>query len=248
MAEPAIAMAAFLAYKWTKDLPFNYITQTDYDLCQWLNGSFCSRIASLIVAVLVYTLYLQSSRAVQKPVKNALRDPLSPGLDGALIGAGIMGLSIVANIVFGFIELKGIDYGKLSIFPLIGMLMTGFTEELIYRALPINALRSYLSDDVLVGLTALWFGYIHSQSVYYGISATLFGLLTGYGFLKYGLYWAAALHAASNTIETMFYSVVKYKVKNPIMAGLRSTPDDDGSTTSLIQMAVLFGLKYIGYL
>ena len=159
-----------------------------------------------------------------------------------------MGLSIIANIVFGFIELKGIDYRKLSVYPVIGMLMTGFTEELIYRALPINALRSYLSDDVLVGLTALFFGYIHSQSLYYGISAALFGLLTGYGFLKYGLYWAAALHAASNTVETMFYSVIKYKVKNPVMAGLRSTPDDDGTTTSLIQLIVLIVLKYIGYL
>lgn len=248
MAEPAIAMAAFLIYKWTKDLPFHYITQTDYDLCKWLNGSFCSRIASIVAAILVYSLYLQSSRVVQKPVKNALQDPLSPGIDGALIGAGIMGLSIIANIVFGFIELKGIDYGKLSIIPLIGMLMTGFTEELIYRALPINALRLYLSDDILVGLTALFFGYIHSQTVYYGISAALFGLLTGYGFLKYGLYWAAALHAASNTVETMFYSIFKYKVKNPVMAGLRSTPDDDGTTTSLIQLIVLFGLKYIGYL
>jgi len=248
MAEPAIAMATFLIYKRVKDLPFSYITQTDYDLCKWLNGSFCSRIASLVAAVLVYSLYLQISTAVQKPVQNALRDPLPPGLDGALIGAGIMGLSIVANIVFGFIELKGIDYGKLTVFPLIGMLMTGFTEELMYRALPINALRPYLSDDALVGLTALLFGYIHSQSLYYGISAALFGLLTGYGFLKYGLYWAAALHAASNTVETMFYSVFKYKVKNPVMAGLRSTPDDDGTTTSLIQLLVLFGLKYIGYL
>lgn len=54
-----------------------------------------------------------------------------------------------------------------------------------------------------------------------------------------------AIHAASNTIETMFYSVVKYKVKNPIMAGL---PDDDGTTTTLIQLLALFGLKYVGYL
>jgi len=248
MAEVAIAAATFLIYKWAKDLPFSYITQTDYKQCQWLNGSFCSRIASLVAAVLVYCLYIQINTVVQKPVKNALRDSLSPGLDGALIGAGIMGLSIVANIVFGFIELKGVNYGKLSVIPIIGMLMTGFTEELIYRALPINALRSYLSEDILVGLTALWFGYIHSQSLYYGISAFLFGLLTGYGFLKYGLYWAAALHAASNTVETMFYSVFKYKVKNSVMAGLRSTPDDDGTTTSLIQLIVLIGLKYIGYL
>ena len=248
MTEPAIAMTAFLAYKWAKDLPFNYITQTDYDLCKWLNGSFCSRIASTVAAILVYTLYLQSSTAVQKPVRNALQDPLSQGLDGAIIGAGIMGLSIIANIVFGFIELKGTDYGKLSVYPVIGMLMTGFTEELMYRALPINALRPYLSDNTIVGLTALLFGYIHSQSLYYGISAALFGLLTGYGFLKYGLYWAAALHAASNTVETLFYSVFKYKVKNPVMAGLRSTPDDDGTTTSLIQLIVLIVLKYIGYL
>jgi len=244
----ATAIATYMLYKWAKNIPFNYIKQTDYDICQWLNGSFCSRIASIITAVLVYGVYLQ----ITPSVKNALKDPLSQGLDGALIGGGIMILSIIANIVFGFIELKGINYDKLTYYPfivIIGMLMTGFTEELMFRALPINALRSYLPENILVWLTALFFGYIHSsESIYYGISAFIFGLITGYGFLKYGLYWASALHFSSNTIETLFYSIFKYKVKNSVMAGMRETPDDDGTTTSLIQMVVLFGLKYIGYL
>jgi len=243
----AAAAAAFIVYTFSKDLPFNYITQTEYSICSWLNYSFCARIAAVATALIVYIAYLQIS-----PDKNALLDPPAQWQNGAIIGAGIMLLSIAINIAVGFIDLKGIDYDKLTYYPiivLVGMLMTGFTEELMFRALPINALRDYLSEDLLVALTALYFGYIHSgNSLYYGFSAFIFGLITGYGFLKYGLYWASALHASSNTVETLFYSICKYKVQNAAMAGGRETPDDDGSTTSLVQLVALFALKYTGYL
>lgn len=248
----AAAAAAFILYTFAKDLPFNYITQTEYSICSWLNYSFCARIAAVATALIVYIAYLEITRVVAIPVKNALLDPPDQWQNGSIIGAGIMLLSIAINVVFGFIELTGVNYEKLTYYPIIvfvGMLMTGFTEELMFRALPINALRNYLSEDLLVVLTALYFGYIHSgNSLYYGFSAFIFGLITGYGFLKYGLYWASALHASSNTVETLFYSICKYKVQNAAMAGGRDTPDDDGSTTSLVQLAALFALKYMGYL
>lgn len=249
---PIAAVAAFIMYRLSKNIPFNYITQSDYNICNWLNFSFCARISAIITALLVYIAYLQINKTLALPVKNALLDPPDQWQNGAVIGAGIMLLSIAINIAFGFIELTGVNYEKLTYYPFIvfiGMLMTGFTEELMYRALPINALLPYFSEDLLVVLTALYFGYIHSgNSLYYGFSAFMFGLLTGYGFLKYGLYWASALHASSNTVETFFYSIFNYKVKNAAMAGGRETPDDDGSTTSLVQLVVLFALKYTGYL
>jgi len=246
------AVTAFLLYKKIKDLPFDFITQTDYDICHLLDVSFCTRIASFFTALLIYYCYCELNQVYKWPVKNALLEkPTIINIkDGLIIGAGVVIVSIAINILFGFISITGINYDKLSpLFVMIAMLMTGFTEELMFRALPINALRAYVSEDLLVVLTALFFGYVHSgMSIYYGFSAFVFGLLTGYGFLKYGLYWAAALHFSSNTVETLFYSIFKYKVKNSFMAGVRETPDDDGSTTSFVQLALLIFLKFIGYL
>ena len=245
------ALIAYMTYDTAKDLPFQYITQTDHALCHWMNGTFCGRISYLIMALLVYGIYTVTTKFVSIPVKNGLQDSLRNGLSGVGIGTGIALMSIEFNLLFGFIELKGIDYEKFVFLPviLLGMLMTGFTEELMFRALPINALRAYVPESLLVIGTALLFGFVHLQySVYYGFAAFVTGLLLGYGFLKYGLFWASGFHTAFNTVETSFYSVMKYKVNNPSMAGERKTPDDDGVLTSIIE-AGLFGLlKYTGYL
>jgi len=216
-----------------------------------MNGTFCGRISYFIMILLVYSIYIQATTLVSIPVKNALQDPLNQGLSGLGIGTGIAITSIVLNLLFGFVELKGIDYGKMAFLPaiLVGMMMTGFTEELWFRALPINALRNYVPDSLLVIGTALLFGFVHVEySLYYGVSATVAGLLLGYGFIKYGLFWASGVHTAFNTVETSFYSVMKYKVHNPTMAGERKTPDDDGVLTSLVEAGFLALLKYTGYL
>jgi hypothetical protein len=39
-----------------------------------------------------------------------------------------------------------------------------------------------------------------------------------------------------------------YKVNNPFMAGERKTPDDDGITSSIVELVVFGMLKYVGYL
>ena len=246
-----LALSTYGTYEYGKDLPFHYITQTDHAICHWMNGTFCGRISYIVMAIIVYTLYIISTKALSVPVQNALQDPPKNGIAGLGIGATIATVSIFLNVLFGFIELKGIDYKKLALIPIIvtGMVMTGFTEELVFRALPINALRPYVSEHILVLGTALLFGYVHAgYSLYYGVSALIAGLLLGYGFLKYGLYWAAGLHTAFNTVETSFYTVFQYKVKNAFLAGERKTPDDDGLTSAFVEGLALLALKYTGYL
>jgi len=250
-ASAGMALVAYMAYNAMKDLPFNYITQTDHALCHWMNGTFCGRISYLIMLILIYGIYIQTATLASVPVKNAFQDPIKNGISGLGIGAGIAISSIVLNLLFGFIELKGISYEKFVFLPIIllGMTMTGFTEELLFRALPINALRGYVSDSLLIIGTALLFGFVHLEySLYYGFAATISGLSLGYGFLKYGLFWASGFHTAFNTVETSFYSVMKYKVINSTMAGERKTPDDDGALTGIVEAGLLGLLKYIGYL
>jgi len=246
-----MALIVYQLYDNMKELPFHYITQTEYPLCQFMNGSFCCRISYLVIAVILYWVYVQATESLSLPVKDALQDPPANAIHGIGIGAGMAILSIIFNILFGFVELKGINYDMLTHIPIIivGMMMTGMTEELIFRALPINALRSYVSESLLVIGTACIFGIAHLQcSFQYAITAFVAGLLLGFGFLKYGLFWAAGLHASFNTVETVFYNTMKYKVKNQSIAGERKTPDDDGFGTSFVELAVLCFLKYTNYL
>ena len=45
---------AYNIYNYIKDLPFSYITQTNYGLCEKMNNTFCIRISYFIVAIVLY--------------------------------------------------------------------------------------------------------------------------------------------------------------------------------------------------
>ena len=246
-----LATIVYISSFFMRDIPFNYITQKDFDLCKMMDGTFCSRTSLFFFTTAIYNIYTFVSDYLSVPVKNALQDSPYKFIDGAVIGLVLSVSSILINILTGFIEITGIDYKKIWFIPaiIIGMLFTGTTEEILYRALPINALRPYISENILIPITALFFGYVHSgNSLHYGLTTTISGLLLGYGFLKYGLYWAIGLHSKFNMVEASFYTVFKYKVNNKLMAGERTTPDDDGLTSGLVELAALIGLKSSGYL
>jgi membrane protease YdiL (CAAX protease family) len=235
-------MVAYMSWNYLKDLPFSYITQSEIPFCEFLNGSFCVRIAYFVAAIAVYLLFVALTG-----VSNVLKAPIASGLAGAGVGAGLSAASILLNLLFGFIQIKGIDTTQLYQIPiiLVGMLMTGVTEELLYRALPYHALSSFVGPHTYAFLSSLFFGYMHSgYSLYYGVTAFMTGLLLAYGFLKKNIFWSIGLHSAFNTLESSFYTVANYSVKNKLMAGERKTPDDDGLTTSLIT-PILLALQYI---
>ena len=241
-----LVLLSYPLWKLLGTLPFNYITQTDIHMCKGLDGSFCSRLSYFLAAILVYVVYIYVNNNILETqkvdVKNALLDRPANALQGITVGTLIAVASIVLNIIFGFITVKGLKTSQFAMIPAIvlGMLYTGFSEELIFRAIPINALTHIFNKDTVVWITALIFGYIHSgSSLYYAFSAFVAGLLLGYGFLKYGLYWAVGLHTSYNIVETVFFTLADYKVKNTFMAGKRETPDDDGNTTSLITIVLL---------
>jgi len=244
MSEKAILLAsgAYAAWYFLKDLPFSYITQTAIPACK--NG-FCIRLSYIITATIVYLTYVSITG-----VKNAFNAPISTGLTGAAVGAALSASTTALNILFGFVRITGFDASKLYLLPsiIVGMLFTGITEEIIYRALPINALAPYIGNNAIVWLSSLAFGYVHSgYSLPYGIAAFMSGLLLGYGFIKNNLWWSVGLHSAFNTVETGFYTIADYKVKNEIMAGERKTPDDDGLTSTLVT-GVFLVLQYMDYI
>jgi hypothetical protein len=128
------------------------------------------------------------------------------------------------------------------------MMMTSFSEELIYRGLLIGVTKPFLNTNISVLLSALVFGYVHvKSSLKYGIAAFITGIILGFGYLRYGLYWCVGLHALFNFVETSAYTVTNIKVINKLMVGERKTPDDDGMMTLLVELIVLYGLYHFGY-
>jgi membrane protease YdiL (CAAX protease family) len=236
----------YIGWNILRELPFNYITQTEQPICQIMNGSFCSRLSYAVAAFIVYMI------AASLSGQNALtaKNPVATGIQGAGIGAALAISATVLNILFGFIRIKGIDTSKITQLPPIvaGMALTGFTEEIMFRALPIDLLGPYIGYDLMIWLAALFFGYLHARySLQYGVAAFLSGLLLGYGFLKYNIYWSIGLHSAFNAIETGFYTMADVSVKNEFMAGERKTPDDDGNTSSFLTV-IFLGLQYINWI
>lgn len=254
-----IVVVAYNIYNYIKDLPFHYITQTNYGLCEKMNSTFCVRISYFVMAIVLYLLtikFINLTLPQDAPkVRNTITDdkPSFFGF-GSLVGSGISALSYIFNIIFGFSSFNGFkhntvcDTTKNLITIFTGMTMTSFSEELIYRGLLIGVTKQFLNTNICVFLSALIFGYVHVKcSFKYGIVAFITGIILGYGYLHYGLYWCIGLHALFNFVETSLYTITNIKVINKVMGGERVTPDDDGMTTPLIELIVFYSLYYFGY-
>lgn len=254
-----IVIIAYKIYNYVKDLPFNYITQTNYELCKKMNNTFCIRIAYFVMAIVVYLItikYINITLPKDTPkIENTItNDKPSRFGFGSFVGVTIATLSYIFNIILGFSSFNGFKNISLSdttkslttIFT--GMMMTSFSEELIYRGLLIGVTKPFLNPNISVLLSALVFGYVHvKSSLKYGIAAFITGIILGIGYLQYGLYWCVGLHALFNFIETSLYTLTNIKVINKVMVGERKTPDDDGLMTPLVEIVSLYNLYYFGY-
>ena len=254
-----IVIVAYNIYNYIKDLPFHYITQTNYGLCEKMNNTFCVRISYFVMAIVLYLLTIKFINLTlpedaPKVINAVTNDKPSFFGFGSLIGGGISALSYIFNIIFGFSLFNGFkqnsvyDTTKNLVTIFTGMTMTSVSEELIYRGLLIGVTKQFLNTNICVFLSALIFGYVHLKcSLKYGIVAFITGIILGYGYIHYGLYWCIGLHALFNFVETSLYTITNIKVINKVMGGERVTPDDDGMTTPLIELIVFFSLYYFGY-
>ena len=196
-----IVIVAYNIYNYIKDLPFHYITQTDFSLCKKMNSTFCIRISYFVMAIVLYLLTIKFINLTlpedaPKVINTITNDKPSFFGFGSLIGGGISALSYIFNIIFGFSSFNGFkqnsvyDTTKNLVTIFTGMTMTSVSEELIYRGLLIGVTKQFLNTNICVFLSALVFGYVHVKcSLKYGMVAFITGIILGYGYLHYGLYW-----------------------------------------------------------
>lgn len=253
----SVVIIAYNAYDYIKDLPFRYITQTNYAVCEKMNNTFCIRISYFVMAILVYLITINFINATllrdaPKIANTITRDEPYYFGAGSLIGGALPVISYASNVIFGFSVFTGFkpDNALVKNIAVIftGMFMTSFTEELIFRGLLIGITKSFLNVNVCVLLSALIFGYVHvKSSLKYGVTAFITGIILGIGYLQYGLYWCIGFHALFNFVETLLYTLVPPKIVNKTMVGERKTPDDDGMMTSLVETIALGGLYHFNY-
>ena len=217
-----------------------------------MNNSFCTRISYFIMSIVVYLatinlLNILLPDTILKISNTITNDTFSYIGTGALLGGGVAITTFIVNIILGFVLFKKFKYISLlsyiyrltTIFT--GMVLNGFTEELIYRGLLIGVTKQFLDPTICVILSSFIFGYVHIKySIIYSISAFISGLLLGFGYLQFGLYWCIGFHLMFNFIEYSLYSLIKVRVLNKFMGGERKLPDDDGITTAIINLIVLY--------
>lgn len=255
----SVVIIAYVGYDYIKDLPFNYITQTNYDMCGKMNNTLCIRISYFVMALVIYLTTITWINATlpkyaPKIANTLTHDEPSYFGTGSLIGGVLPLISYIFNVIFGFSVFIGfktdavIDIIKNIVIIFVGMLMTSFSEELIYRGLLIGITNTFLNANVCIFLSALIFGYVHMKdSLKYGITAFIFGIILGFGYLQYGLYWCIGFHTLFNFVETSLYTFIHTKIINKFMVGERKTPDDDGIMTLLIEIVALclYGFNYL---
>lgn len=157
-------------------------------------GYFLSRFYSLIwVLFLFMTL---SKKAFRETIFFNVLHPIRTFLNGSFIG-GALSLSLVG-------------WNPITVewdFPVIfAMLLVAATEELAFRGFTLSLLRKSMGDHKAVLAVSLLFGFLHLPSLSYAFSALLAGILLGYAFLSYGIYYVIGWHFCWNCIESMFFS------------------------------------------
>jgi membrane protease YdiL (CAAX protease family) len=121
-------------------------------------------------AYCVYVRYIEKRALTELGASNALQ---AVGL-GALIGFGLFSFIIAILWLFGFYQVNGIDFVLFSLIgALIGAFVSGFAQELLFRAVIYRITEEWLGTWWALVISALLFGLIHLSSA----GATIFSAL-----------------------------------------------------------------------
>jgi len=147
----------------------------------------------------VYVHYLEKRSLVELDSTGAGREF---GF-GSLLGLGLLSLVIAILWLLGFYRVSGVS---LLLLPLIGALLgafvSGFVQELIFRAVIFRIVEEWLGTWWALGVSALLFGLIHltasGATIYSAVAVALqAGVLLGAAYaLTHRLWLALGLHVA----------------------------------------------------
>ncbi|GEM_PF-2293474 len=191
----------------------------------------------------------------KKPLKkNILFQPqykLRTFLKGAVFGSIMVGILILLSIATDTVLIKAIHLYPDDIIETLALYifliaLTVIAEELALRGYILETLRESWGTQWAVWASSLFFGLSYmGDSYYYAYTAFVAGLLLGYCYVWYGIYYTIGWHLMWSLIESVFYSgkIVKYIVRNPFLIGDKTiSPDQEGF---LVLPILLIGLALL---
>ena len=195
-----------------------------------------------------------SRKAITETVFFQVKAPVQTFLNGSLVGGGLVLLMISATLLTGAISVNALTWNPSAIIPTLllyffAMLFTATSEELAFRGYSLSQLRAGIGNHGAVFVISILFGLLHLPSMQYAFMAFLVGIILGYAFLLYGIYYVIGWHFCWNWIETVVFSgkIVDYQMNNILLAGNRlQSPDQEGilSYPILIVAAIFYFMKF----
>lgn len=169
------------------------------------NTGLTNLLAFVLITPITYFAYWLYVRYVEKRNTTELSSPKAGrefGI-GSLLGFGLFSVVIAVLWLLGFYRINGLNLEWLSLIgALAGALVSGFVQELIFRAIIYRIAEEWLGIWWAVAISAVLFGLIHLTSA----GATLFSalavalqagvLLAAAYALTHRLWMAFGLHAA----------------------------------------------------
>ena len=140
------------------------------------NISLANVLAFVLITPLTYFAYWTYVRYVEKRnmVELSRQDAAQEFGFGSLLGFGLFSLVIAILWLLGFYRVSGFDLIWLSLIgAFLGAFVSGFVQELIFRAVIYRIMEEWLGTRWALGISALLFGLIHLTSA----GATIFSVL-----------------------------------------------------------------------
>jgi len=145
-----------------------------------------------------------------------------------LIAVSIFSKTIVVNAVHLFPQDV---FSTVSLY-IFCMILTATSVEIAMRGYILQTLKENWGTHWAVWISAIVFGCVYiGESYYYAYAAFVAGLLLGYAYSWYGIYYCIGWHFMWNFIESVFFSgkIVLFEVNDIFLAGDKSiSPDREG--------------------
>lgn len=154
-------------------------------------------------------------------------------LFGGFLVCSLIAISIFTKtIVIKAVHLFPGDVATTILLYIFCMALTATSVEIAMRGYILQTLKENWGTHWAVWMSALVFGGAYmGESYYYAYAAFVAGLLLGYAYAWYGIYYCIGWHFMWNFIESVFFSgkIIFFNVNDPFLAGDKAiTPDQEG--------------------
>ncbi len=156
---------------------------------------------------------------------------------GALFGGFLVSSLILLAIATQTVIIKAIHLFPTDILSTVSlyifaMALTAISEEIAMRGYILQTLKENLGTHWAVWASAIVFGAVHlSYSYYYAYAAFIAGLVLGYAYVWYGIYYCIGWHFMWNFIESVFFSgkIILFRINDTFLIGDKDiSPDQEG--------------------